>query len=197
MCKPEWWECLHTKPYYYYYYPSTLYVVTVETWRLLLYWHYTCIVVPMVSVEVQMCLYLYYIVVLVPGSSLHSDHGNLNYLCLYTSMRLNSVLCHLLPSGGIQWNAVFGLVMSPAMWWSMELQCGNVTGLRLIKYIQDMWLSCLHYSCMQCIEPIHMFCNKFLGLNYCILMKGLESLSVSHLSLHLISNFSIPRIISL
>jgi len=82
---------------------------------MLVYWYYTCIVVPIVSVEFQICMYLYYTVVLVPENSLHSYHGNLNYLCQYTSMRLNSVLCHLLPSGGILWNLAFGLVMSPAI----------------------------------------------------------------------------------
>ena len=46
-------------------------------------------------------------VVLVPGDPLRNYRGYLNYMCnLYvicTSVRMNSVKCRLLPSGGVQW----------------------------------------------------------------------------------------------
>jgi hypothetical protein len=93
------------------------------------------------------------------------------------SVQPSDVTCHLM------------VVHGTPMW-----QCHR-TGIAKVytRYVTVM----SSVSCMLCIELIHMFLNKFLGLNYCILMKGLEFLLVSHLSLHLISNFSILSTISL
>ena len=76
--------------------------------------------------EVQLYMYLYYTVVLVPGNPLHNYHGNHDYLCQYTSMRLNCV------------------VSSPAIWWhSVELsvQPSDVTCHLMAVHGTPMWQS--------------------------------------------------------
>ena len=44
--------------------------------------YYTFLMVSLVSVEIWMCIYVYYTVVLVPGNSLCSYCGNLKNACV-------------------------------------------------------------------------------------------------------------------